>query len=112
MRNETSNTNDHLNSDDAKLRLSEDDLWKWCQELCDEADREDWAIDGLILLLWNVANQADWLDCKDMADRLIERLYTLTSDCQEQKRNYLQMLPGKNYRAEEPPAAAPLAAVA
>lgn len=91
------------------LKLSEEDLWDWCESFYLDSGGEDWAIDGLMLLLWNVANQENLIASKDLADRLIHKLYTVTRNCEQDVQAYLRTLPGKEYRLvedQETPAAA------
>jgi hypothetical protein len=46
-----------LETGEPDLRLGEERLWDWCGELLAECGYDTWALDALILLIWNVANQ-------------------------------------------------------
>jgi hypothetical protein len=82
------------------LTLDEEKLWDWCGALLAECEYDTWAIDALILLVWNVANQKNHLACRDLADRLTHKLYSETLDCSRRWNAYLSTLPGKSYRED------------
>jgi hypothetical protein len=63
---------------------------------------DEWAIDALIRLIRNVANQPTRLDCQDLADRLTYGLYNQTLDRSRRRADYLSTLPAKSYREGEP----------
>jgi hypothetical protein len=90
-----------LEMDEPAPRLSEEKLWDWCGELLAECDFDDWAIDALILIIWNVANQPTHLQCRDLADRLTKKLHAETLDAQAGWRAYLPALAGKSYREDK-----------
>jgi hypothetical protein len=68
------------------LRRNEDELWTLCDELLAGCEYEPWALDSLMLLVWNIANQKDSIDSQDVADRLIDKLYAQTPDSQKHAR--------------------------
>lgn len=69
-------------------RLSEQQLLAIADKLADRTDFEG-AIEQVILLVWGIANQSEQVDCRDMADAVIERLYRETRDCGAAKARYL-----------------------
>src|SRR5262245_43153254 len=81
------------------LCLNDEALWDWCHAFMIQTGGAEWAIDGLILLLWNVGQRESG---HSLAEALIHRLYAYSNDSWERQEDYMRSLSGKQYGEDIP----------